>query len=138
MELPPREAVADDNKIRPGLLYEDTVRTYTRVERDRNVRLTPVWVRCVEPLTTGTALLLCGCVFETLRQPGMAPCIVSYVFLTYAIGARRAVTDLVEHVIQQHIQIRYINSDLFTLGIGGPTGSSMGIGGCCSGTKESR
>ena len=33
------------------------------MERDDKVRLTLVWFMCVEPLTTGTALLLC--VFES-------------------------------------------------------------------------
>ena len=45
---------------------------------------------CVEPLTTGAALRLCGCVFESLRQPGAVPC--RYCVLTYAIGARHVVT----------------------------------------------
>ena len=70
---------------------------YVRVERDDKVRLTPVWFMCVEPLTIGTALLLCGYVFESLRQPvevvvGVAPCIISCAILIYSIGARRVVT----------------------------------------------
>ena len=46
--------------------------TYARVERDDKVRLPPVRFMCVEPLTTGTALLPCGSVFESLGQPGAA------------------------------------------------------------------
>ena len=37
------------------------------MERDDNVRLTPVRPMYVEPLATGSALLLCGCVSESPR-----------------------------------------------------------------------
>ena len=44
-------------KHEPG--FDDKILPeYMRVERDHKVRLTPVWFMYVEPLTTGTELLL--------------------------------------------------------------------------------
>ena len=73
-----------------------------RVERDDKVRLTPVWFVCVKPSMPGTALLLGGYVFESLRQPGAALCtsIISCVLLTYSIY-RDTPRGFIEHVIQQ-------------------------------------
>ena len=78
----PTEAVVMTIRYDPG--FDDKMLSvYVRVERDDKVRLTPAWFMCVEPLTTCTALLLCGCVFASLRQPGAAPC-TSIIYLVFS------------------------------------------------------
>ena len=75
-------AVVMITRYNPG--FDDKMLSvYVRVERADKVRLTPAWFMCAEPLTTGPALLLCGCVFESLRQPGAAPCTsITYLVLS--------------------------------------------------------
>ena len=53
MGLPPRTGSRDDNKDTTGPKFDDKkLSVNVRVERDDDVRLTPVWVMCVAPLTT--------------------------------------------------------------------------------------
>ena len=78
----PTEAVVMTIRYDPG--FDDKMLSvYVRVERDDKVRLPLVWFRCVEPLTTCTALHLGGCVFASLRQPVVAPC-TSIIYLVFS------------------------------------------------------
>ena len=63
---------------------------FWRVERDDKIRLTPVLCMPGESLTTGTTLLLCGCVRES--ETGAAQCILDWILPTYFNGVGRVVT----------------------------------------------